>query len=603
MEFRILGAMEVLDGPRRARLPAGRGRALLALLVLNAGQVVPVDRIIDELWGEQPPPTASTALQGLVSKLRKELGRATVETVGNAYRLNAADVDAERFKRLLDQAREAEPEERAQLLREAQALWRGPALLDVVYEPFAQAAIGALEESRLTSIEDRIDAELALGRTGLVAEIDGLVKEHPFRERLRALQMLALYREGRQAEALNAYRAARATLAEEMGIDLGPGLRELHERILRQDSSLEVPTVPAGLGTWIPGERRIALSLALAEVHLVLGQFGQAQLMLRDIMDADDTFAAQAARLEHARIQFIIGPDPVPLSAIEAEANAGAEFFADDDAGRARAAFLLGCVRMREGRMIKAEAAFRDSMARADRAGHMRERLAARWMVGEVLMNGRVPARDAIEQIEQLARNVGTEPPGLLLQRAVLFAMEGEFDTARELIGRARDITLAEMRAPRLLVFVEAAEASVALLNGDLNVAARAMRARLDIALKGEERENIAQAAGWLSLLQRRMGGEAGELAALSVARAPFGVPGRAISLAAAGDARAAADLVPEEMPNLRADMLLELAVELRARGDEAGATEAEGQAARLYRLKGNVVSAERLVPTAVAPT
>src|SRR5438874_12584763 len=602
MEFRILGAMEVLDGPRRARIPSGRGRSLLALLVLHAGEAVPTDRLIDELWGEQPPPTASTALQGLVSKLRKELGAATIETVGNGYRLHAGDVDAEKFKPLLDQARAAEPEKRAQLLHEAEALWRGPPLADFTYEPFAQRAIAELEELRLTALEDRIDADLALGRTGLVAEIDALVKEHPFRERLRALQMLALYREGRQAEALSAYRAARATLAEEMGIDLGPGLRDLHEKILRQDSSLERPTTRAGMATWTPGQRRIALSLALAEVHLVLGRFGQAQSMLRDIIDADDEFAAHAARLEHARIQFIVGPDPVPLSEIENEAHAGAAFFKADDAGSARAAFLLGCVRMREGRMIDAEAAFRDSLARADRASHMRERLAARWMVGEVLVNGPAPVRDAIERIEQLARDVGMEPPGLLVQRAVLSAMVGGFDEARALIQRARDITLTEMRAPRLLVFVEAAEASVALLAGDVEAAARATRARLDIALKGEERENISQASGWLSLLHRRLALEAADLAAISVARAPFGVPGRAISLAAAGDAGAAVDLVPEEMPDLRADMLLEHAVELRARGDEAGAKEAEGEAARLFRLKGNVVSAERLVPTAASP-
>src|SRR5439155_150380 len=367
---------------------------------------------------------------------------------------------------------------RAQLLHEAEALWRGPPLADFTYEPFAQRAIAELEELRLTALEDRIDADLALGRAGLVAEIDAVVKEHPFRERVRALQMLALYREGRQAEALSAYRAARATLAEEMGIDLGPGLRDLHEKILRQDSSLERPTTPAGMGTWLPGERQVALSLALAEVHLVLGQFGQAQAMLRNIIDVGDAFAAHAARLENARIQFIIGPDPVPLSQIEDEAHAAAEYFKADDAARTRAAFLLGCVRMREGRMTDAEVAFRDSMARADRAGHM--------------------------------------------------------------------------------------------------------RARLDIALKGEERENIAQAAGWLALLHRRMGGDAADSAALSAERAPFGVPGKAVSLAANGDAHAAVDLVPKETPNLRADMLLESATELRTRGDEAGAKEGEDEAARL---------------------
>ena len=602
MEFRILGAMEVLDGPRRVRLPAGRGRALLALLILHVGDAVPTDRLIDDLWDEQPPSTASTALQGLVSKLRKELGADLIETVGNAYRLHAENIDAERFKKLLEQARAAQPEERAQILREAQALWRGPALADFTYEPFAQRAIAMLEELRLAALEDRLDAEVALGTTGLVAEIDALVKEHPFRERLRALQMLTLYREGRQADALTAYRAARETLAEEMGIDLGPSLRELHQKILRQDVSLERPTTPAGMGTWLPGERQVALSLALAEVHLVLGQFAQAQTMLRNIIDMGDELAAHAARLEHARIQFIIGPDPIPLSEIESEAHAGAEYFRADAAGSARAAFLLGCVRIREGRMTEAEAAFRDSMARADRAGHMRERLAARWMLGEVLVNGPAPVRDAMHQVEQLAADLGMEVPGLLLHRAELHAMEGKFDDARALVQRARVLAVDEMRAPRLLVFVEAASASVAMLEGDLQAAEKATRDRLEIAMRGGERENIAQTAGWLSLIQRRLGLDAAEVAALSVERAPFGVPGRAISLAASGDARAAVDLVPEQMPNLRADMLLERAFELRARGDEAEAKGVEAEAARLYRLKGNVVSAERLVPTFGAP-
>jgi hypothetical protein len=152
---------------------------------------------------------------------------------------------------------------------------------------------------------------------------------------------------------------------------------------------------------------------------------------------------------------------------------------------------------------------------------------------------------------------------------------------------------------------MEAAVASVSSLAGDLESAARATRARLDIALKGEERENIAQAAGWLSLLSRRLGNqaEAEELATLSAERAPFGVPGRAASLAASGDARAALALVPHEMPNLRGDLLLEHGIELRAAGDEAGAKEAEREAARAYRSKGNVTSAERLVPTLSAPT
>ena len=566
---------------------------------------MPAERLIDELWGEQPPPTASTALQGLVLKLRKAIGREVLETEGGGYRLAVEpdDVDAARFKTLIEGAHGASPEERARALREALALWHGPALADFTYEPFAQSAVAALEEMRLSALEDRIDADLALGRSGLSPEIAELIDRYPFRERLRSLLMLALYREGRQSEALDAYLAARATMNEEIGIELGPALQELQKAILRQDVSLSFTPSTAAAGPWLPGERTMALSLALAEMYLVLGRFGEAQVMLRDVIDAGDKATAQAARLEHARIQFIIGPDPVPLENIEREARAAAEFYADDDAVVERALFLIGCVRMREGRMLDSDAAFRDGMARADRVGNMRERFGTRWMTGEILVNGPVLVRDALEQFEQLAMSV--EHPGLLMQRGVLTAMDGRVEEGSALIARAREVVVDVLRAPRLLVFVSAAEAAIALMAGDIEAAQRAMRTRLGIALRGEEQESIAQAAGWLALLLKRLGRktEAEGFATMSLARAPFGVPGRAIALAATGDPRAAVDIVPGEMPNLRADMLLELAIDLRSRGDEAGAKDAEREAARLYRLKGNQISAKSLLPTALAPT
>src|SRR5213593_1763090 len=178
--------MEVVDEGRRLELPAGRARALLALLVLHVGQVVTAERLIDDLWGEQPPPTANTIVQGLISKLRKALepGRAkgeqqprVIETVGAGYRLVVPEdsVDAGRFKVLLDEARLATGDARSRALREALALWRGPALVDFSYEPFTQRAIAALDEIRLTTTEDRIDADLAAGRhNDIVAEIEGL---------------------------------------------------------------------------------------------------------------------------------------------------------------------------------------------------------------------------------------------------------------------------------------------------------------------------------------------------------------------------------------------------------------------------------------------
>src|SRR5438094_2847093 len=186
VEFRILGSMEVLDEGRRVGLPVGRGRALLALLVLYAGEVVAADRLIDELWGERSPPTANTVIQGLISKLRKllEPRRAKggpsgiIQTVGRGYRLAVPPgaVDANRFKRLLDEARRTTGEQRSTLLAEALGFWRGPPLSDFTYDPFAQRAIATLEELRLTAIEEHIDADLALGRHGeLIAEIEDLV--------------------------------------------------------------------------------------------------------------------------------------------------------------------------------------------------------------------------------------------------------------------------------------------------------------------------------------------------------------------------------------------------------------------------------------------
>jgi DNA-binding SARP family transcriptional activator len=274
MEFRILGPTEVFDGRRSVSLPSGRGRALLALLTLHAGERVSADRLIDELWGEHPPPTARTVVHGLVSRLRhvlepgsaKARPGALLQTSGTGYRLaiEPQAVDAHRFKRLIDEARRGPAEVRAAKLSAALALWRGPALADFVFEPFAQGAITVLEELRTQAIEDRIDADLALGRAAdLVPELDQLIGEHPFRERLRGSLMLALYRSGRQADALQAYRDARSLLVEELGLEPGPALRELETAILRQDPALEVPSTdrartgaPTSSGSWLPRERR-----------------------------------------------------------------------------------------------------------------------------------------------------------------------------------------------------------------------------------------------------------------------------------------------------------------------------------------------------------
>src|SRR5262245_13828933 len=204
LEFRILGPLEVWDGERALELGAPRQRALLALLAIHVGEVVPSERLITYLWGESPPPTAATSLQNAVSQLRKVLGAEAVETRSPGYALNAEReaVDLRRFERLVNEARSAAVDQRAGLVAAALDLWRGPPLADFPYEAFAQNEAARLEELRLTAVDERIEAELELGAAAeLVGELETIVRENPLRERPRGQLMLALYRSGRQAEA------------------------------------------------------------------------------------------------------------------------------------------------------------------------------------------------------------------------------------------------------------------------------------------------------------------------------------------------------------------------------------------------------------------
>jgi peptide/nickel transport system substrate-binding protein len=250
MEFRILGPLEIRANG--ASLPPGgpRQRALLALLLLNANRVVSRDRLADELTSDERPELRDHALRVQVSRLRKALGagksRVVTQAPGYLIRVAPGELDFQRFEELLAEGRGAagdgDFESAAQLLREAGSLWRGRPLADLEFEPFARLEIERLEELRLGAIEERVDVELALGRhASLVPELEALVAEHPLRERSRAQLMLALYRSGRQAEALSAYRAAREHLVADLGLEPGPELRALEEAILRHDGALAAP--------------------------------------------------------------------------------------------------------------------------------------------------------------------------------------------------------------------------------------------------------------------------------------------------------------------------------------------------------------------------
>jgi DNA-binding SARP family transcriptional activator/tetratricopeptide (TPR) repeat protein len=244
VDFLLLGPLEVRDGERVVALSRKKQRAVLALLLLRAGEVVSADVLVEELWGSRPPKTAREALHNYVSQLRKELGAELIETREPGYVLHVGpdQLDLGRFERLVGEARAADSaERRAAKLRAAVELWRGPALADLAYEPFAAAESQRLDELRLVAREDLVDVELELGRAAtLVPELESLVDEHPFRERLRGQLMLALYRAGRQGDALDAYRAARRALVDELGIEPGAQLRELERAILAQDPGLDV---------------------------------------------------------------------------------------------------------------------------------------------------------------------------------------------------------------------------------------------------------------------------------------------------------------------------------------------------------------------------
>ena len=278
IEFRVLGSLEVVEDDHAVALGSPKQRALLALLLVHRRRPVSSDRLIDELWGEGAPPTARKIVQGYVSGLRKVLGDAVLISRGHGYllQLDPDQTDVDRFESLVAAGNralaEGDPRTAAERLREALRLWRGPALADFAYESFAQSEIARLEEARLAALEDRIEAELALGEHArLVGELEALVREHPLRERFIGQLMLALYRSGRQADALEAYRRARVRLIEKLGLEPGRGLQGLERAILAQDPALDPPARqrPREVVRTVPDRKRGGILIAAGGAALL----------------------------------------------------------------------------------------------------------------------------------------------------------------------------------------------------------------------------------------------------------------------------------------------------------------------------------------------
>lgn len=311
MDFRILGPLEVWHEGRPVRIDGTKERALLALLLLHAGEPVSVDRLVDELWGESPPATARKSLQVRVAGLRRALRADVVVTRGDGYlaRLEPGQLDLHRFEQLLSEASHAladgDPRAAVTRLDEALSLWRGPPLADFTYEPFAQRAIARLDELRVHAHELRVEAQLELGLNAeAVAALEELVPDHPYRERLRAQLMLALYRDGRQAEALDVYRRSREELVDALAIEPGRELQRLQQAILRQDASLEgrLPPPERSIVVVPQDPRRLSELVAIAEP---LARWPRRELILAQLVATGADLTAAAATLEEHRSALV----------------------------------------------------------------------------------------------------------------------------------------------------------------------------------------------------------------------------------------------------------------------------------------------------------
>ena len=355
LEIRVLGPIEVLQDGRPLAIGGAKQRALLADLALHANEVVSAERLIDDVWGDEPPDTADHMLHVYVSRLRKTLedhGRVVLETRAPGYVLNLApedDLDADRFESHIRTGRnalEARPAEALAAFDEGLGWWRGRALEEFAHEAFAQPAAARLEELRQSTHEGRAEALLALGRHDeALVELEALIARFPLRERLRELQMVALYRSGRQADALQAFQSARRTLAEELGVDPGRTLASLEQAILRQDPELDAPPEEKRPGAVTPPEGapphrssgRKAFAAVLAAISIVAATLVGVRLVAPGDEPPSPTGDPDGVRV----------PDPTALIAwTEVPGPAAADLGGDGDevmlGGLATSDYLLG---------------------------------------------------------------------------------------------------------------------------------------------------------------------------------------------------------------------------------------------------------------------
>ena len=518
VDFRVLGPLEVRHDGREIHLPP-RERALLSVLLLRANDLVPVSELVDALWGESPPTTAHAALKNAVSSLRKSLPTGVIETRPSGYVLHAqpGELDLLRFESLLHEARGTPAAMRAELLRAALAHWRGMPLVEVPVEPYLRAEIVRLEELQMLALEDRIDADLELARhRELVPELESLVKLHGVRERLWSQLMLALYRSGRQADALAAYRRAHLTLVDELGIEPGPALKELQRSILVQQPGLlratDVATAPELL------ERASALlPMDARERAQSLYDYGVALFRLGERLRAQ-------AVLERALAEASAAGD-APLEALVALKLSWQQLFTMGGSAREhleraeRAAELFA--RLGDGpklaRAIQDQARMLRDLGRADEAAAAFERVVEladanhdRWLgwfsrgsVCVALQLGSTPADEAIARVEETLAAPDPEygkQVNALNALGVLYAEAGRIDEARRALDESYETSLARDELTALWINLYF-KAFVDQLAGDTDGQETALRRAVELSEATDDGGAVDSARAELAVL------------------------------------------------------------------------------------------------------
>jgi DNA-binding SARP family transcriptional activator len=637
LEFRILGPLEVRRDGAAVAIRAPRQRALLGYLLLHANEEVPADELIEQLWGEEAPPTVRASLHNHVHTLRKIVGPKRLVLLPGGYVLSVerGELDLERFERLAAEARQAEPHERAAKLRAALACWRGPPLVEFPTEPFAQYEIHRLEEERLLAVEDRIDADLELGRhVKLVGELESLVDLSPLRERLWAQLMLALYRAGRQAEALAAYRRAHDHFLGELGLEPGVVLRELQRAILVGDAALEDP---AGLlGSAL--ERAAAIlprtprerAEALYEFGVSLVRLGEQRQAVATLAAAERMAAATGERSveERARLYrsylsvWTEGKSPI-AHLIDAErASAGFERRGDLTglavALRQRAQLLAWSGRAAEGAKLASSA-----MGLAARTNDPALEASCRGVLPGLYASGPMPVSKAIMRCEALRAEVPDEARfqvPALSALAQLYAEAGRIDIARQFGRKAIDAA----RASGLLLHLVGAMDSCGqaeLTAGNLGAAVDHFREAYAMRETEEDHALLPALAAGLAAALAMRGDEDDEAKSLATAaRAQTGPDAfdtevlwrhaLALIAARAGDHTAGLALAEEarrrtaasDWISFHGQTLEVLAAARQSAGDSAGATAALREALKLYKTKGNIARAQQVRQQLASP-